>query len=155
MDERKKRQRPSKAEKSKRVQRPQRVESESRFDDLLKELRTPEIRIPPAPKLTKNTPVTDAKDCDRGVDVQPVESGMLDAADRPKKIPGKSNDPNYSRITLYMRKDIHRKLKTKSTALDLELSEVLERLVIDWLAIDDIDDPFLKHFSVPRSEERR
>ena len=155
MEERKKRQRPSKAEKQvKRVQRPQRVEPESRFDDLLKELRTPAPRpLPPATVPIKNAPTTD--EGDKGAGVVQLKRERLDAAEKPgKKLSGKSSDKNYCRITLYMKREIHRRLKTKATALDYELSEVIERLVVEWLAIDnDIDDPFLKHFSVPRSQD--
>jgi hypothetical protein len=153
MDERKKRVRPSKQEKvqAKQVQkRPQRVEPESRFDDLLKDLRTPAPRstTTSATKNTLTTPEINAGR-DEGPGVQ-IETGDLDAAEKPKRSPGKSSNPDYCRLTLHLPKDVHRAFKTKATALDVELSDVLERLIVQWLAIDEIADPYLRHFSVPR-----
>jgi hypothetical protein len=151
MDERKKRIRPSKQEKAqaRQAQRPQRVESETRFDDLLKNLRAPEPR-----PVKQNTPTT-VKRGEGRVLTKQAEREDLDAAEKPtRKLSGKSSDPNYCRMTLYLSRAVHRAFKTKSTALDLELSEVLERLILQWLAIDEIDDPFLKHFSVPRDEKK-
>lgn len=47
---------------------------------------------------------------------------------------GKSRDPNYKQLGLYVRKDIHRQVKSKAAAEEIELSELVERLLIDWLS---------------------
>jgi hypothetical protein len=160
MDERKKRVRPSKSEKAaraKQVQRPPRVEPESRFDDLLANLRAPAPKLSTAAPASKppkqNTPIVR----DQGVETYQLErehDELNAGSGKPANLRrGKSSDPNYCRMTLYLSRDVHRAFKTKSTALDLELSDVLERLIVQWLAIDEISDPYLRHFSVPREKD--
>lgn len=58
------------------------------------------------------------------------------ASEKPKASPrpmGKSRDPNYKQLGLYVKKDIHRKVKSKAAAEDIEISELVESLLIDWL----------------------
>jgi hypothetical protein len=114
---------------------------------LLKDLRTPAPRSTPTP-ATKNTPIE--VNGDQGLDIH-IKKESLDAAGKPANFRrGKSSDPDYCRLTLHLPKDVHRAFKTKATALDVQLSDVLERLIVQWLAIDEIADPYLRHFSVPR-----
>ena len=64
------------------------------------------------------------------------DTDQAQASEKPKasaRPMGKSRDPNYKQLGLYVRKDIHRKVKSKAAAEDVELSELVERLLIDWL----------------------
>lgn len=62
---------------------------------------------------------------------QPPASENPQSSQRPM---GKSRDPNYKQLGLYVRKDIHRKVKSKAAADEIELSELVERLLINWLS---------------------
>ncbi len=46
----------------------------------------------------------------------------------------KSSDPNYMRTTVYLPKQIHRRLKSAAADEEREISEVVEELVKNWLA---------------------
>ena len=46
---------------------------------------------------------------------------------------GKSSDPNYKQLGVYIDKDILRKVKSKAALEDLELSQIVEDLLVDWL----------------------
>jgi hypothetical protein len=64
---------------------------------------------------------------------------------------GKSTDPSYTRTTLFMRVSTHRALRAKAVALDAEMSELVERLIIAWLELDDVEDEdFIRSFSTPK-----
>lgn len=45
----------------------------------------------------------------------------------------KSKDPAYKRTTVYLPVDIHRKLKVKAAEQGREMSEIMSKLVLDWL----------------------
>jgi len=46
----------------------------------------------------------------------------------------KSKDPNYVRTTIYLPRELHRKLKTQATMDGEEMSEIIEQLVDHWLS---------------------
>lgn len=48
----------------------------------------------------------------------------------------KSKDPNYQRTTIYLRKDLHRQLKSAAVNHDREISAIVEELVEQWLDIE-------------------
>jgi hypothetical protein len=59
---------------------------------------------------------------------------------RPKKtidqnevILAKSKNPSYQRLTVYLTKSVHRKLKVKAIESDREMSEIIEDLVESFL----------------------
>lgn len=46
----------------------------------------------------------------------------------------KSKDPNYVRTTIYLPRELHRKLKTQATIDGEEMSQIIEQLVDNWLS---------------------
>ncbi|MBW4641982.1 MAG: CopG family transcriptional regulator [Goleter apudmare HA4340-LM2] len=46
---------------------------------------------------------------------------------------GKSTDPNYTRTTIYLPKQVHRKLKAIAATQDRQMSDILTQLVEQWL----------------------
>ena len=49
----------------------------------------------------------------------------------------KTKDPNYTRTTIYLPKILHRKLKAKAAEEGREMSEIVEKLIGDWLKAQD------------------
>lgn len=47
--------------------------------------------------------------------------------------PAKHKDPGYQRTTLYIPKQLHRKLKAAAAEEDREMSEIMEELIQQWL----------------------
>lgn len=45
----------------------------------------------------------------------------------------KSTDPDYIRTTIYLPKQLHKKLKAAAVDEDREMSEIIEELVNQWL----------------------
>lgn len=45
----------------------------------------------------------------------------------------KSKDPNYVRTTVYLPKELHRQLKSVAASEDLEMSEIVEELICQYL----------------------
>jgi len=45
----------------------------------------------------------------------------------------KSKDPSYQRTTVYLPKELHRRLKVTAMTSDREISEIVETLVTEWL----------------------
>jgi hypothetical protein len=56
---------------------------------------------------------------------------MQRGAGRP---PAKHSSPDYSQLTVYVRKDVRRAIKIRLFEEGLEMSALVERLLIDWLA---------------------
>lgn len=46
----------------------------------------------------------------------------------------KSSNPNYMRTTVYLSRQIHRRLKSAAASEEKEISEIVEALVEEWLA---------------------
>jgi hypothetical protein len=46
----------------------------------------------------------------------------------------KSKDPNYVRTTIYLPRELHRKLKTQATIDGEEMSQIIEQLVDNWVS---------------------
>lgn len=46
---------------------------------------------------------------------------------------GKSSNPDYQQLGVYIKKEILRKVKSKAALQDLELSQIVEDLLVDWL----------------------
>lgn len=46
----------------------------------------------------------------------------------------KSKDPNYQRTTIYLPKTLHRQLRAAAIADEREMSDVIEKLIEEWLA---------------------
>lgn len=84
----------------------------SRFDNFINAARAPKPAPTPAPP-----PTTEAA---------PIEEPS------PKK--SKSSDPNYMRTTIYLQRHIHRRLKSAAADEEKEISEIIEELVVGWLA---------------------
>lgn len=82
----------------------------SRFDNFINAARAPKPAPTPAPP-----PTTEAA---------PTKE--------PKK--SKSSDPNYMRTTVYLQRQVHRKLKSAAADEEKEISEIIEELVMGWLA---------------------
>lgn len=47
----------------------------------------------------------------------------------------KSKNPTYQRTTLYLPKALHRQFKRAAVDEDREMSEIMEELIQDWLAL--------------------
>ncbi|WYL96845.1 MAG: CopG family transcriptional regulator [Gloeotrichia echinulata IR180] len=45
----------------------------------------------------------------------------------------KSTDPDYTRTTIYLPKQLHRKLKTAAVSQERQMSDILTELVEQWL----------------------
>ncbi|MEB3308816.1 MAG: CopG family transcriptional regulator [Snowella sp.] len=52
----------------------------------------------------------------------------------------KSKDPAYKRTTVYLPADVHRKLKVKAAEQEREMSEIISKLVVNWLDQDSDND---------------
>lgn len=87
----------------------------SRFDNFINAARAPK----PAP-TPENLPPTEA---------------ALTEESLPKK--SKSSDPNYVRTTVYLPRQIHRRLKSAAADEEKEISKIVEELVTDWLESRD------------------
>jgi len=66
------------------------------------------------------------------------ESGGSTSPKKPKKRgrgrpPGKKSDPTYTQVTGYIRKTTYRALKIRCAERDVEISEVLQQLLDEWL----------------------
>lgn len=46
---------------------------------------------------------------------------------------GKSSDPDYKQLGVYIQKEILLKVKSRAALEELELSQVIENLLADWL----------------------
>jgi hypothetical protein len=51
----------------------------------------------------------------------------------PNSSKAKGKDPNYQRTTFYIPKDIHREFKMAALEDDLEMSDIIETLISQWL----------------------
>jgi hypothetical protein len=51
----------------------------------------------------------------------------------------KSKDPNYVRTTIYLPKELHKQLKMKALYQDVDMSDLLTTLVLNWLNANTID----------------
>lgn len=89
-------------------------EKPSRFDGFLKAAR--------APKQNDETPSTETS---KHSDIRASEHRNIQLA--------KSKDPHYQRTTVYLPKPLHRKLKAIVAAEDGEISDIVEKLIQDWL----------------------
>ncbi len=49
---------------------------------------------------------------------------------RPK---GKKSDPNYTTVTAYIKVETYKALKKRCVDIDMDMSEVIQRLLEDWL----------------------
>lgn len=83
----------------------------SRFDNFINAARAP--KSAPTPETP---PPTEAAPTDESL---------------PKK--SKSSDPNYVRTTVYLQRQIHRRLKSAAADEEKEISKIVEELVTDWL----------------------
>ena len=45
----------------------------------------------------------------------------------------KSTDPNYTRTTIYLPKDLHRRLKATAASKERQMSDIMIELVEQWL----------------------
>lgn len=61
--------------------------------------------------------------------------------DIPKTKSSKSKDPNYQRTTVYLPKELHRRLKFVALTSDREMSEVIATLVSEWLDTQEPETP--------------
>jgi hypothetical protein len=80
----------------------------SRFDDLIDAARSRQQR-------------------DKVQSLDSIESGETSVAK------SKSTDPNYTRTTFYLPKDLHRKFKATAASEDKQMSDILIDLVEQWL----------------------
>lgn len=58
------------------------------------------------------------------------------ASGRPR---AKHSSPDYSQMTVYVRKDVRRAIKIRLFEEGLEMSALVERLLSNWLAADERD----------------
>ena len=84
----------------------------SRFDNFINAARAPK------PDPTPETPTS--------TEAAPTEESP------PKK--SKSSDPDYMWTTVYLPRQIHRRLKSAAADEEKEISEIIEELVTGWLA---------------------
>lgn len=89
-------------------------EKTSRFDGFLKAARAP-------------------KQDDENLDVETSEHLDISTSEHRNIQLSKSKDPHYQRTTIYIPKPLHRKLKASVAEDDTEISEVVEKLIQEWL----------------------
>lgn len=49
-----------------------------------------------------------------------------------KKKTGKSSDPRYAKVTVYLSKDLHYRLRSHTLLEDEDMSELIERVMADY-----------------------
>lgn len=49
-------------------------------------------------------------------------------------IKSKSTDPNYIRTTIYLPKQLHRRMKAAALSQDRQMSDIVAELVEEWLS---------------------
>ncbi len=54
--------------------------------------------------------------------------------DKNDGIKSKSTDPNYIRTTVYLPKQLHKKMKAAALSQDRQMSDVIAELVEQWLS---------------------
>jgi hypothetical protein len=64
---------------------------------------------------------------------QPVEPASVRKEKKEAERTTKSTDPTYQRTTLYIPKTLHRQFKSATIDDDQEMSEVMEKLIQEWL----------------------
>jgi hypothetical protein len=65
------------------------------------------------------------------VHVDSTPEGMP-ASQQPKRV-SKSADPEYTKVTWYLRGSTHRRFKSAAATLGEEMSDIVERLITGWL----------------------
>lgn len=109
----------------------------TRFDQLFQAARSRNIapeempeqeqEISPQPDpLPETSPVQATEPVD-----QPIEPVVVKAVE--PEVLAKHKNPDYVRTTIYIPKQIHRKLRSAAMEEDREMSEVVEILVREWL----------------------
>ena len=89
---------------------------------------------------------TQSRSCGTRIDttsvlqVFPVEILLVDPVDRIPD-PGAHADPGYQKITVYLRKQLHRNVKIACLKANppLDISDVVEQQLADWLKTQSID----------------
>lgn len=64
------------------------------------------------------------------VPAEPAKAAVASELERKR---GKSADPDYVKLTSYIRKDTHLQVKKKLLDEDKEISELVEELMVEWL----------------------
>ncbi|BAZ08532.1 helix-turn-helix protein, CopG [Calothrix sp. NIES-4071] len=54
--------------------------------------------------------------------------------DKNNGVKSKSTDPNYIRTTVYLPKQLHRRMKAAALSQDRQMSEIIAELVEQWLS---------------------
>lgn len=52
---------------------------------------------------------------------------------QPQKSAAKRQNPEYKQVGIYLKKDVHRAVKVKTTIEDIEISQLIEDLLVEWL----------------------
>lgn len=67
------------------------------------------------------------------------EALVPEAASQPAPIKGKYRNPDYTQTTVYLRRTVHRRVKTALTLVekDQDFSELVEALLEQWLVAQD------------------
>ena len=61
--------------------------------------------------------------------------GFEDFSGIPKSVPktmGKSRDPDYDKVTMYLTKDLHKRLRTETLLADEDMSDLVERVMQEY-----------------------
>ena len=83
--------------------------------------------------LNRVTPMPDEADV---VEPEPVSPTPVPAPAPPKmgRPPGKKTNPEYTQVTVYLRKDVHRQAKKLLIDDGREFSELVDELVSTWIS---------------------
>ena len=67
--------------------------------------------------------------------LSPEESAKASGRNRPRpgRPPGKHSNPDYAQVTVYVRKTVRKAIKIRLFEEGLEMSELVERLLSNWL----------------------
>ncbi|MEM6839510.1 MAG: CopG family transcriptional regulator [Cyanobacteria bacterium P01_C01_bin.120] len=69
----------------------------------------------------------------QAADLPEVQEPAPPAKPLPNSGKAKGKDPNYQRTTFYIPKDIHRAFKMAALEDNLEMSDIVEDLISQWL----------------------
>ena len=53
--------------------------------------------------------------------------------EQPEKPLSKRQSPDYKQVGIYLKKDVHRAVKIKATTEEIEMSQLIEDLLVEWL----------------------
>ncbi len=109
----------------------------NRFDKLLKTAKPAAQPQPPDVQTSEHSDVQEPKTKpSREAKTSNIQTSEHSDAQMSK---AKSSSQDFKRTTLYLTQDLHRKLKRASLAHDMEMSDIAEAAITQWLEEHSLD----------------